>query len=117
VQRGFNFDTCAKQSRYLPGIVVLAAGLSQCATILPEQFASVGCFGLRCSGASVVASSEYHRKQAEILAGLALTEPDQAKATQLSLLALQHRDLADKLEAGQSLQSRHSSHDDNRDRT
>jgi hypothetical protein len=77
---------------------------------------SVGCFGL-CSGASVVASSEYHRKQAEILAGLALTEPDQAKAAQLSLLALQHRDLADKLEASQSLpQPPYPSHDDRGDR-
>jgi hypothetical protein len=63
-----------------------------------------------------VASSEYHRKQAEILAGLALTEPDQAKAAQLSLLALEHRDLADKLEASQSLQSPQPSHDDNGDR-
>jgi hypothetical protein len=63
-----------------------------------------------------VASSEYHRKQAEILAGLALTEPDQAKAAQLSLLALEHRDLADKLEPSQSLQPPHPSHDDNRDR-
>jgi hypothetical protein len=44
-------------------------------------------------------SSEYHRKQAEILAGLALTEPDQTKATRLSLLALEHRTLADKLVA------------------
>jgi hypothetical protein len=64
-----------------------------------------------------VASSEYHRKQAEILAGLALTEPDQAKAAQLSLLARQHRDLADELEASQSLQPPHPSNDDdNRDR-
>jgi hypothetical protein len=63
-----------------------------------------------------VASSEYHRKQAEILAGLALTEPDQAKAAQLSLLALQHRDLAEKPEASQSLQSPYPNNDDNRDR-
>jgi hypothetical protein len=62
-----------------------------------------------------VASSEYHRKQAEILAGLALTEPDQAKAAQLSLLALEHRDLADNPEAGQSLQPPQPSQDDNHD--
>jgi hypothetical protein len=61
-----------------------------------------------------VASSEYHRKQAEILAGLALTEPDQAKAAQLSLLALQHRDLVDKLETSQTLPPP-SSGDDHRD--
>jgi hypothetical protein len=46
-----------------------------------------------------MASSEYHRKQAEILAGLALTEPDETKATRLSLLALEHRTLADQLVA------------------
>jgi hypothetical protein len=50
-----------------------------------------------------MASSEYHRKQAEILAGLALTAPDEAKATQLTLLALEHRALADKLQASQLL--------------
>jgi hypothetical protein len=72
-------------------------------------------FQLACNGASVVASSEYHRKQAEILAGLALTEPDQAKAAQLSLLALEHRDLADKPEAAQSRQPPQPSQDDNRE--
>ena len=43
-----------------------------------------------------MASSEYHRKQAEILAGLALTAPDEAKATRFTLLALEHRALVDK---------------------
>jgi hypothetical protein len=45
-----------------------------------------------------MATSEYHRKQAEILAGLALTAPDRTTAAQFSLLALQHRDRADKRE-------------------
>lgn len=46
-----------------------------------------------------MATSEYHRKQAEILAGLALSAPDRATAAQFSLLALEHRDLAEKREA------------------
>jgi hypothetical protein len=50
-----------------------------------------------------MASSEYHRKQAEILAGLALTAPDEAKAIRLTLLALEHHTLADKLQASQLL--------------
>jgi hypothetical protein len=50
-----------------------------------------------------VASSEYHRKQAEILAGLALTAPDEIKAARLNLLALEHRALVDKREPGWSL--------------
>ena len=40
--------------------------------------------------ALIMASPEYHRKQAEILAGLALTAPDETKAARLSLLALEH---------------------------
>lgn len=43
-----------------------------------------------------MASQEYHRKQAEILAGLALTAPDPAKAARLSLMALEHHVLAGK---------------------
>jgi hypothetical protein len=35
-------------------------------------------------------SSEYHRTQAQIVARLALAEPDRAKAMQLNLLALEH---------------------------
>jgi hypothetical protein len=68
-----------------------------------------------------MASSEYHRKQAEILAGLALTEPDETKATRLSLLALEHRTLADQLVADElkanqsSLRSPASSATDNHD--
>jgi hypothetical protein len=50
-----------------------------------------------------MASSEYHRKQAEILAGLALTAPDGIKAAQLSLLALQHRALVGARDPGRSL--------------
>jgi hypothetical protein len=50
-----------------------------------------------------MASSEYHRKQAEILAGLALTAPDEAKAIRFTLMALEHHALADKLEASQLL--------------
>jgi hypothetical protein len=38
-----------------------------------------------------MASSDYHRKQAEILAGLAVTALDKAKASRLSLLAMEHR--------------------------
>jgi hypothetical protein len=49
-----------------------------------------------------MASSEYHRKQAEILAGLALTAPDEAKATRFTLLALEHRALVDKREPSRS---------------
>jgi hypothetical protein len=50
-----------------------------------------------------MATSEYHRKQAEILAALALTALDRTKAAQFSLLALEHRDLAEKREATPSL--------------
>jgi hypothetical protein len=50
-----------------------------------------------------MASSEYHRKQAEILAGLALTAPDEAKATRFSLLALEHRARVDKREPSRAL--------------
>jgi hypothetical protein len=49
-----------------------------------------------------MASPEYHRKQAELLAGLALTSPDPTKAERLSLLALEHHALAGKREPGQS---------------
>jgi hypothetical protein len=65
-----------------------------------------------------MASSEYHRKQAEILAGLALTAPDEAKATRFTLLALEHRALVDKRESSRSrLPSRPQPPraDDNRD--
>jgi hypothetical protein len=37
-----------------------------------------------------MADAEYHRKQAEILAGLALSTPDQKEAAGLSLLAAEH---------------------------
>jgi hypothetical protein len=50
-----------------------------------------------------MASSEYHRKQAEILAGLALAAPDETKAIRLTLLALEHHALADKLQASHLL--------------
>jgi hypothetical protein len=50
-----------------------------------------------------MASSEYHCKQAEILAGLALAALDEAKAAQLSLLALQHRAMVSKREPGRLL--------------
>jgi hypothetical protein len=50
-----------------------------------------------------MASSEYHRKQAQILAGLALTAADGTKAAQLNLLALQHRALVGARDAGRSL--------------
>jgi hypothetical protein len=50
-----------------------------------------------------MASPEYHRKQAEILAGLALTALDETKAAQLNLLALQHRALVGKRETSRSL--------------
>ena len=50
-----------------------------------------------------MASSEYHRKQAEILAGLALTALDEAKATLFNLLALEHRALVDKREPSRLL--------------
>lgn len=49
-----------------------------------------------------MASSEYHRKQAEILAGLALTALDETKATRFNLLALEHRALVDKREPSRS---------------
>ena len=52
-----------------------------------------------------MASSEYHRKQAEILAGLALTAPDEAKATRFTLLALEHRALVDKREPSRDRKS------------
>jgi hypothetical protein len=85
-----------------------------------DFFGTITCpegFGFASAGTSVVASSEYHRKQAELLAGLALSEPDQVKAAQLSLLALEHRNLADRLAASQSLQPPRSNQDSNRDRT
>jgi hypothetical protein len=37
-----------------------------------------------------MADAEYHRKQAEILAGLALSTSDQKEAAGLSLLAAEH---------------------------
>jgi hypothetical protein len=37
-----------------------------------------------------MADAEYHRKQAEILAGLALTTSDRKEAAGLSLLAAEH---------------------------
>jgi hypothetical protein len=49
-----------------------------------------------------MASPEYHRKQAEILAGLALTAPDPAKAARLSLMALEHHVQAGKHDPGRS---------------
>jgi hypothetical protein len=62
-----------------------------------------------------MASPEYHRKQAELLAGLALTSPDPAKAEQLSLLALEHHALARNREPGQSPSPLPSSGDHNSD--
>jgi hypothetical protein len=50
-----------------------------------------------------MASSEYHRKQAEVLVGLALTARDEAKASRFNLLALEHRAQVDKREPGRSL--------------
>jgi hypothetical protein len=63
-----------------------------------------------------MASSEYHRKQAEILAGLALTALDEAKASGFNLLALEHRARVDKREPSRSFSRSQSPHeDDNRD--
>jgi hypothetical protein len=64
-----------------------------------------------------LASSEYHRKQAEILAGLALSAHDDTKAAQLSLMAMEHKALADKLEASQSLARPPRARVDNPDRS
>jgi hypothetical protein len=71
----------------------------------------------RCSGESELANSEYHRKQAEILAGLALTAHDDTKAAQLSLMAMEHKALADKLQASESLPRPPRARDDNLDRS
>ena len=62
-----------------------------------------------------MASSAYHRKQAEILAGLALTAPDRATANQFSLLALEHRNLAEQRNPDALLIPRDLSEDDNRE--
>jgi hypothetical protein len=64
-----------------------------------------------------MASSEYHRKQAEILAGLALAAPDEVMSARLSLLALEHHALAGKRDPGQSRSMPPPSRgDDSRDR-
>jgi hypothetical protein len=62
-----------------------------------------------------MASPEYHHKQAELLAGLALTSPDPVKAEQLSFLALEHHALAGKRKPGQLPSSPPSSADHNHD--
>jgi hypothetical protein len=44
-------------------------------------------------------SPKYHRKQAELLAGLALSTGDTAKADQFKLAAMEHLERAQALEA------------------
>lgn len=46
-----------------------------------------------------MSSSEYHLKQAQIAASLALAESDNNKVTRLQLLALEHFEKAEKAEA------------------
>jgi hypothetical protein len=43
-------------------------------------------------------SSEYHREQAKILAGLALSTPDPIKADQYKLAAMEHLERAQALD-------------------
>lgn len=43
-----------------------------------------------------MASSEYHHRQAQIAARLALCEPDRTKAARLNLLSLEHLEKAAK---------------------
>jgi hypothetical protein len=47
-------------------------------------------------------SPKYHRKQAELLAGLALSTEDTAKADQFKLAAMEHLERAQALEAAQA---------------
>jgi hypothetical protein len=47
-------------------------------------------------------SSKYHRKQAELLAGLALSTDDATKAEQFKLAAMEQLDRAQTVEAGPS---------------
>jgi hypothetical protein len=53
-------------------------------------------------------SSEYHLKQGQLAARMALAEPDEAKATKLNLLALEQFDKAEKAKVEK--QSRRPSH-------
>jgi hypothetical protein len=53
-----------------------------------------------------MADAEYHRKQAEILAGLALSTPDQKEAAGLSLLAAEHLVRAEQSVSGGPVRSR-----------
>jgi hypothetical protein len=47
-------------------------------------------------------SSKYHRKQAEILAGLALSTDDETKAEQFKLAALEQLDRAQTVEGAEA---------------
>jgi len=49
-----------------------------------------------------LAGSDYHRKQAEILAALALTEANELRAAELSKMAAKHQAMVDTLDAGLS---------------
>ena len=53
-------------------------------------------------GIAVMADAEYHRKQAEILAGLALSTSDKKEAAGLSLLAAEHMVKAESSSVGPS---------------
>jgi hypothetical protein len=53
-----------------------------------------------------MADAEYHRKQAEILAGLALSTPDQKEAAGLSLLAAEHLVRAEQSGSGDAFRGR-----------
>ena len=44
-------------------------------------------------------TAEYHLKQAQLAAGMALAEPDKSKSARLNLLALEHFDKAEKAKA------------------
>jgi hypothetical protein len=46
-------------------------------------------------------TAQYHLKQAQIAARLALVEPDADKAARLNLLALEHFDKAEKAKDGE----------------
>jgi hypothetical protein len=52
-----------------------------------------------------MADAEYHRKQAKILAGLALSTSDRKEAAGLSLLAAEHMVQAEQTDSGVSSQN------------
>jgi hypothetical protein len=61
------------------------------------------CLGSEC----FVPSAEYHLRQAEIAAGLALAQSDPDKAAALNLLALEHYNKADQASTGATAKKAH----------